>query len=245
MAAIEVFSRYELKFMPNREQYHNILKGIEQHMQPDEHSQNGNTYTISNVYFDTPDDRLVSTALRHESKYRYKIRMRTYDPSLPTAFLEIKKKYNGLTSKRRTLLYVDDALQLLLHGVEPPEQPFMNMQITNELLRISRELPLLPKTVLSYDRRAYFGASGNEKDLRVTFDNNIRARRDRTDFRLGTDGEQLLDSEHYIMEVKVEHSVPMWLAALLSENRVYRIKFSKYGTEYKRYLRTKKGAVNQ
>ena len=245
MAAIEVFSRYELKFMPNREQYRNILKGIEQYMQPDEHSQGDNTYSISNVYFDTPDDRLVSTALKRESKYRYKIRMRTYDISLPTAFLEIKKKYNGLTSKRRTLLYVDDAEELLLHGIMPAEQPFMNMQITNELLRISREIPLLPKAVISYDRQAYFGSSGNETDLRVTFDNNIRTRRDRVDFRLGTDGEQLLDDEHYIMEVKVEHSVPMWLARLLSENHVYRIRFSKCGTEYKRYLKTKKGAANQ
>lgn len=243
--AIEVFSRYELKFEPNEEQYRSVLKELERRMEPDEHSRDGKTYTISNIYFDTPDDRLISAAIRHESKYRYKLRLRTYDPTLPTAFLEIKKKFNGLTSKRRTLIYVDDAEELLEHGIMPAERPFMNMQITRELLRIGRELPLLPKTVLSYDRRAYFGASGHERDLRVTFDKNIRARRDRTDFRLGTDGEPLIDDGHYIMEVKVEHSVPLWLASLLSENGLYRTRFSKYGAEYKRHLMNAKGADRQ
>ena len=112
----------------------------------------------------------------------------------------------------------------------------MNMQVTRELYELASGMTLLPKTLISYDRRAYFKEDEFEKDLRLTFDSGIRARRMDLDLRHGSYGQPLLDQEYYIMEVKVSHSVPMWVARLLSDNGVSRCHFSKYGTEYKRHV---------
>lgn len=241
--AIEVFSRYELKFALNEEQYAAVIEEIEQKMTPDAYSREGSSYTISNIYYDTPTDRLISIALAHDGAYRYKIRLRTYDPSLQTAFLEIKKKYKGLTSKRRTSIYIDDVNPMLMDGVFPKKQPFMNMQVTNELYNVGREICLMPKAAISYDRRAYFGSFEGESDLRITFDKNIRTRRDNLDLRFGSGGEPLLDEGRYIMEVKVQRSVPMWVAEMLSRNGIVRTRFSKYGTEYKKYIKSSRTVI--
>ncbi len=234
--AIEVFSRYELKFMLSEEQYKSVSDAIEQRMICDSYSLNGRCYTISNIYYDTPDNRLISAAVRHDGDYRHKIRLRTYDPTKDTAFLEIKKKYKGLTNKRRTSILIDSVNPMFSEGIFPEEKPFMNMQVTKELYIIGRSLSLAPKTVISYDRRAFFGKDPADGDLRITFDKNIRSRRSGLDLRLGSEGESLLEGGKWIMEVKVEQCVPLWVARLLSENSVKRVKFSKYGTEYKNYI---------
>ncbi len=234
--AIEVFSRYELKFMLDSERFEAVHEEIQKRMTPDKYSRDGQFYTISNIYYDTPDDHLISTAVRHDGKYRYKIRMRTYDPTANTAFLEIKKKYRGLTNKRRTSILIDEGRRLLEHAEEPEERPFMNMQVTHELLDIASGMELRPKTQISYDRRAYFGGDEFEPDLRITFDSGIRARRRDLELRHGSYGEPLLEEGKYIMEVKVSRSVPVWIARLLSENGVSRTHFSKYGTEYLQYV---------
>lgn len=234
--AIEVFSRYELKFMLDRDQFAAIHSEIQRRMEPDKYSRDGSFYTISNIYYDTPDDHLISTAVRHEGKYRYKLRLRTYDPSQDMAFLEIKKKYRGLTNKRRTTILIEDGRRLMEQGIAPEERHFMNKQVTRELLEIANEMTLRPKTLISYDRRAYFGGDEFEPDLRITFDSAIRSRRTDLELRHGSYGTLLLDGEYYIMEVKVSNSVPLWIARLLSENGVSRTHFSKYGAEYKQHL---------
>jgi hypothetical protein len=38
------------------------------------------------------------------------------------------------------------------------------------------------------------------------------------------------------MEIKASQSFPLWLTAFLSEYRVYKQSFSKYGKEYQMYL---------
>ncbi len=231
-----MFSRYELKFMLDQERFDAIHGEICRRMRPDRYSRDGSFYTISNIYYDTPDDHLISTAVRHDGKYRYKLRLRTYDPASDMAFLEIKKKYRGLTNKRRTSILIEDGRSLLERGIEPEEKPFMNMQVVRELLEISREMTLLPKALISYDRRAYFGGDEFEPDLRVTFDSAIRFRRTDLELRHGSYGSPLLEEGYYIMEVKVSNSVPLWIARLLSDNKVSRTHFSKYGEEYKQYL---------
>lgn len=234
--AIEVFSRYELKFILDEKTFPVILRRVQSRMHPDDYSRDGSFYTISNVYYDTPDDLLISTAVNHDGKYRYKIRLRTYDSTRSTAFLEIKKKFRGLTNKRRTTILIDDAVKMLESRIFPSEKPFMNMQVTRELFDIANRLTLVPKTVISYDRMAYFGDDPFEKDLRITFDSGVRARLNNLDLRLGSGGERLLAENLHIMEVKVAHSVPLWIARMLSECGVAHSHFSKYGAEYKKYI---------
>ena len=38
------------------------------------------------------------------------------------------------------------------------------------------------------------------------------------------------------MEVKIENAMPLWMTKILSEFQIYPASFSKYGTEYTRYM---------
>lgn len=231
-----VFSRYEMKFMITKEQYHKVVEGFGNRMELDEYNIGGNLYTIMNLYYDTEHSDLVSTGLKREDKYRFKIRLRSYDPKYPTAFLEIKKKVNGLVNKRRTLMYIDDVNPFLMEHKDVPESKIVKRQVIKEIDVIARNYALSPKVVLCYDREAFFGTNQEDGDLRVTFDTNIRARRTDLDLRLGSHGDRILDENFVLMEVKVDKAVPLWLARLLSENNVRKKRFSKYGTEFSQYI---------
>ena len=54
---------------------------------------------------------------------------------------------------------------------------------------------------------------------------------------VGEDGSLLLDKGLYIMEIKTSLAMPVWLADMLTELGIHRTSFSKYGTEYKEYLK--------
>ncbi|MNO89501.1 hypothetical protein D3C76_809870 [compost metagenome] len=56
----------------------------------------------------------------------------------------------------------------------------------------------------------------------------------------GVHGEPLLEPGQWLMEVKAENTIPVWLAKMLSEHQMYRTSFSKYGNEYKKMLKNSK-----
>lgn len=225
-----------MKFVITKEQYKKVVEGFGDRMELDEYNIGGNLYTIMNLYYDTPLDDLVSTGLKREDKYRFKIRLRSYNPEYPTAFLEIKKKVNGLVNKRRTLMYIDDVNPFLMEHKDVPESKIVKRQVIKEIDVIAKNFELIPKVVLCYDRQAFFGTNPDDGDLRVTFDTNIRARRNELDLRLGSHGERILDENFVLMEVKVDKAVPLWISRLLSENNIRKKRFSKYGTEFSQYI---------
>ena len=112
--AIEVFNRYEHKYLINLHQFDIIKRLVEQYMVLDAYNKNYEPYTISNLYFDTTDDFLIRTSLG-KPKYKEKLRMRAY--GIPKAdahvFLEIKKKFKGLVNKRRTELKLGEAYEFV------------------------------------------------------------------------------------------------------------------------------------
>ena len=93
-----VFNRHEIKYMITQEQYRKLLDGIRDYMLPDPHGES----TICNIYYDTPDDRLVRKSLEGPV-YKEKIRLRSYGTAKDDSivFLELKKKYQGIVYKRR------------------------------------------------------------------------------------------------------------------------------------------------
>lgn len=240
MGAKTVFSRYELKFMITERQRDFIRASFGDRMRIDEYNIGGRLYTIMNLYYDTPTNDLVSTGIKHQDYYRCKIRLRSYDPKLPTAFLEIKKKVNGLVNKRRSLMYIDDVNPFLMEHIPVPQSDIIKPQVIRELDVIAHENALSPKVVLCYDREAFFGTNPADGDLRVTFDTDIRARRYDLDLRLGSYGEPVLTGDKIIMEVKVDKSVPFWLSRILSEAGARKTRFSKYGAEYANLINKEK-----
>ncbi len=229
---IEVFNRYEHKYLMDKATYEKVLAIMDIHMTLDKHNKDHKPYTIANVYYDTPDDYLIRKSLS-KPVYKEKLRLRAYGvPDRDTkVFLEIKKKYNGLVNKRRTVLKLSEAQDLLKTGKIADVKEYMNGQVLNEIEYFLSHYNLLPKVYLAYDRIAYF--EHDNPDLRISFDMNIRSRRYNVALEKGDYGEDLLDRNTYLMEIKTSRAKPLWLTNMLTELGIKRQSFSKYGTEFK------------
>lgn len=234
--AIEVFNRYEKKYRIKHEVYLELRKRLEAYMEADAHSKNGDFYTICNIYYDTAQNDLIRTSIEGKI-YKEKLRLRSYGVVASPegkVYLEIKKKYNKLVNKRRTTLKLQEAYEYIQTKQKPEWKPYMNGQVLSEIDYFIHRMELEPKLFLSYDRCAMFGKE--DKDFRITFDRNITTRRYDLGLEYGVYGEKLLPEDEWIMEVKIDKAMPLWLTKILSELHIYPASFSKYGTEYKQYL---------
>ena len=242
--AIEVFNRYEHKYLMDAKTYEKVLKVMDQHMVLDKHNQEHRAYTIANVYFDTDDDYLIRHSLE-KPKYKEKLRLRAYGvPGADTkVFLEIKKKFDGIVNKRRTTLRLKEAYDFVKTGTAPEAKDYMNKQVLKEIAYFLRCYSLRPKLYLAYDRVAYF-EDGNP-DLRISFDHNIRSRRYDVALEDGDYGKQLLDDNTYLMEIKTSKAMPLWLSHMLNELNLKRRSFSKYGTEFKNSMHAEEKATTE
>lgn len=230
--AIEVFNRYEHKYLLDEETYKKVLAVMDAHMELDKYNKGRRPYTIANIYFDTKDDYLIRHSLE-KPEYKEKLRLRAYGVPNETTkvFLEIKKKYNGIVNKRRTTIRLGEAYSFISSGKKPQAKEYMNPQVLNELEYFLHMYDLQPKLYLAYDRIAYF-EKGNP-DLRISFDMNIRSRRYDVRLDYGDYGESLFNEEIYLMEIKTALAKPLWLADMLTSLGIKRSSFSKYGTEFR------------
>ncbi len=233
--AIEVFNRYEKKYMLTAGTFEKLQNRLAEQMRLDAYQGEQEAYTVSNLYYDTADSHLIRTSLQ-KPKYKEKLRLRAYGVPDPEAkvYVEIKKKVAGLVNKRRSALKLEEAYGFLASGILPEEQPYQNRQVLREIGYMLQTQALYPALYLAYDRLAYFGIS--QPDLRVSFDRNIRTRRYDLALEAGDYGAPLLDSGCWLMEIKAAQSMPLWLCQLLSEYQLYPAGFSKYGTEYRKRL---------
>ncbi len=203
-------------------------------MDCDPYNKDGKTYSICNIYLDTASNELIRKSLE-KPVFKEKIRLRSYGTAklTDTIYIESKKKFNSVVNKRRSALTLQEALNYLEHGIYP-ENPKSNKQVLKEIDYIMKFYNLKPKVFISYDRMAFF--EKNNSDFRLTFDTNIQTRR--TDLRLDipSSGTQLLPEGMWLMEAKAFKAFPLWFVKFLSEHKLYKTSFSKYGTEYTKYL---------
>ena len=149
-------------------------------------------------------------------------------PSLEDdVFLEIKCKYDGIVSKRRIKLKLQEFYQYLESKTAPK-----NHQIMKELDYLFHFYQLQPSYFIAYDRKSYRGIQ--DSDLRITIDSNLRSRREDLHLELGDAGKKYFPEDHYIMEIKTLESMPLWLVHCLSELKIFPISFSKYGSIYQK-----------
>ena len=237
--AISTFMRKELKYMLSMEQYEALLEKIHQHMNPDKFCVGGKDYGIYNVYYDTPDDYLIRNSLSKPC-YKEKIRLRSYaSPANPDdrAFLEIKKKINGVVTKRRVTLTLAEADAYLSRRQKPVNlSDYLQKQIFSELdVFMDHYANLQPKQYISYQRSAFFGK--DDPNFRLTFDRQITERRYDLSLELPSYGAQIIAPNQRLMEVKISGAMPLWLAEAMSELQIQHISFSKYGRAYTRFIR--------
>ena len=220
----DVFQRHELKYLVSAEQRAALEAAMEPHLVPDEHGES----TICNIYYDTPDFRLIRRSLERP-EYKEKLRLRSYGQveDGTDVFLELKKKAMGVVYKRRILVDAKETERRLASGEKLDD----DSQIGREIEAFRRFYgDLEPKVVLCYDRTAWFDKECH--DLRLTFDRNIRFRTEMLSLTDPTEGTQILAPGQSLLEIKASRAMPMWLAGALSAGQVRQVSFSKYGRAY-------------
>ncbi len=214
-----VFKRYETKFLLTPDQRAGLECLIQGNLVPDEHG----PATVRNVYYDTPTAILARRSAERPA-YKEKIRTRCYGAPHPfdPVFVELKKKYDGVVYKRRSLMPPAEARELLAGRGRP------RTQVERELdWSIRRYEGLAPRAFLAYERCAYYAPA--DRDFRVTFDSNIRVRWDDVRLTGSEDGEPVLGGDASILEVKTCGGLPIWLVRYLSAAGIRKTSFSKYG----------------
>lgn len=225
---ITIFKRHEIKYLVTAEQRSMLEKAFEEHMIPDAHGES----TICNVYYDTPDFRLIRKSLE-KPVYKEKLRIRSYGRAAEDGkiFMELKKKYDGIVYKRRVSVTQSEAVRYLAGEAENPDKT----QIGKEIDYFTKFYGgLVPAMYLCYDRTAYF--CEEDAGLRITFDKNILWRTERVRLTSHPSGRQLLAPGQSLMEIKTGEAMPLWLVRLLNSAGIRPVSFSKYGNAYKTLL---------
>ena len=96
---------------------------------------------------------------------------------------------------------------------------------------------LQPSILINYERYSYY-IRGN-KDLRITFDYNVKYRTTKPDLTNGDDMHHVTDKNTYIMEIKSLDSIPLDLSRLLAKLKIYPRSFSKPKNAYIKSLERK------
>lgn len=232
--AQEIFKRYELKFHITREEHAALRERILPRMTYDTYGDPEGKYNIVTLYYESTDKKIYYETM-NRLRFRQKLRLRVYDEAdlSSNAFIEIKQKFRNVVNKRRTMIPLGEAYQVLS---EPYNEELIqsvnasNPQILREALHFKELYNLQPALVVSYDRQAFSGVEESELDLRVTFDYNLKCRSDHLGLENGPEGLHFTDEDFVVLEVKVSNSVPFWLARTLSDLGFARRGFSKFCT---------------
>lgn len=234
MSISQNFERSEIKYLLTPEQYQFFVDAASHELVPDAYPEG----SVRSLYYDTPD-RLLILRSCESPVYKEKIRLRAYSDVTPdtTVFAEIKKKYGTVVYKRRTSLSERDATRWFAGEIS-----VRNTQIERETdAFLSHYKTLSPVALIYCDRRSFVTKS--DAFLRITFDMNVKGRLRDLSLESPVYGEELCPGK-IIAEIKAPGAIPFWLAKILSEGKMYKTGFSKYGTLYMNSLKKKKGETD-
>lgn len=144
MAEQMIFKRYEIKYMLNRKQFEELKMIMKEYMVADVHGKSTNC----SLYFDTPQFLLVRRSMEHPM-YKEKLRVRSYGiaDEDSTVFVELKKKFDSVTYKRRIAMSLNEMERYLIYG-----EKVRDTQITHEIDYCMENYgELNPAIYLSYD----------------------------------------------------------------------------------------------
>ncbi len=215
--------RFEMKFAITSAQRATLMAQIGSYLRADENAGEGARYPVVSLYYDNAERDCYWDKARSLPSRR-KLRVRVYgsrDGAVPaSSFVEIKHKCDGRGVKRRVALPLAQALRVC-EGLQPEGVTLGEPQ--RRIIAEAHDLVLRrnfrPVVVMRYDRTAY-AALDQESDLRVTFDEGIRARLDHLtpepdDRNFAADSELHADGLT-VMEVKVTGCIPYWLSRTIS-----------------------------
>ena len=226
---MNIFRRVEQKYLITSVQHDALLKELGNKLVKDEYFYND----IYNLYLDSPDHRLIIQSIE-KPMYKEKFRVRSYglaENEDSKVYLEIKKKFDGTSNKRRISMTLGEFYKYMEKGNRPKgANPITLAELDYDFEKYN----LQPSILINYERYSYY-FKGN-KDLRITFDHNVKYRVKKPDLTNGDDMHHIIDKDMYIMEIKSLDSLPIKLSQLLAKLKIYPRGFSKPKNAYLKSL---------
>ena len=224
------FNRFELKYVIPHEEALAFVDGLGELLVPDPHTGPRGVYAISSTYYDS--DGLVCFWEKVDGlKVRRKLRIRRYeDVEDGHAQVEIKQRIDKTVQKRRIRLPLETIFNILpsptgeargLPG-DLAEDP-----VVAEALWLVAACDLRPKINIRYQRRAYHAV--HDPGLRITIDTRLACRLHNLDWTGTSDGDTFfLPADISVLEVKFNHSIPLWLTTWVAHFECDLRRLSKY-----------------
>lgn len=227
---IRTFNRFELKYLITMHQAEAFRRELLAYLVPDHHGGSDGMYTLSSLYFDSPDFRCFWEKA-DGIRWRRKLRIRYYESDAPftpasLTFVEIKQRVDRVTQKRRVQLPYRAALSLCTDR-QLPESVSQDDPVIQEISAFTWQYGLQPASLVSYTRQALVGTD-YDIGLRVTFDTGLSYRTNHLDMSDRQDGLALFPPGMVVMEIKVNERVPYWLTELVAAHNLRLLRISKY-----------------
>lgn len=227
---IRKFNRFELKYLITMKQAERFKADLRTFLVPDDHGINQGRYSLTSLYYDSPDLRCYWEK-EHGIKFRRKLRMRLYDNGQvitgeTPVFVEIKQRVDRVTQKRRALLSYREAL-LLCNDRQIPNHDPADEAVIEEIDAFLWQYNLRPTSIVRYDRQAFMG-SDYDPGLRVTFDTMLTAQAHPLHLHETHLSLPILPGNYVVMEIKVNDRIPTWLVSLIGAHNLQMTRVSKY-----------------
>ncbi len=227
---IRNFNRFELKYLVTLKQAEQVKSALRLYLVPDEHGRDNGKYSLTSLYFDSPNLRCY-----HEKvdgiRFRRKLRIRRYETGEmltdeTPVFLEIKQRVDRVTQKRRVVLPYGETLRLC-NDRQLPEGAPPDRAILEEMFVFLWQYNLRPVSIVRYDRQAFMGTK-YDPGLRVTFDTSLSFQSHPLHLHTTPNSLPVLPISQVIMEIKVNDRIPNWLTELIAAHNLQLIRISKY-----------------
>jgi len=231
-----IFKRVEKKYIVSLAEKESLISAIGEYLIPDPHGKG----TVCSLYLDTDNFLLIRNSIAAKT-YKEKLRIRCYGTpkTEDKVFFEIKKKFKGVVYKRRVAMSLLEAYNYLERDVKPENSQIMNE--INYCMDFYRHPT--PKALIAYEREAYF--IKDMPNLRITFDSNVRYRTHKLLLEKGSEGKKILPDGKYIMEIKTDGAMPLWLSHALNRHNIFPASFSKYGNAYREFSTAKSTEIKE
>lgn len=226
---IKDFNRLELKYVVPHDRVDDLVRALGDYVVRDPNAREPGGYPLYSVYADSPELTFFWEKIEG-LKYRRKVRFRRYGDS-PDVWLEIKQRIDRTLQKRRTKWPLETVERVFFAegGLDESAIPDPEDPVVQEILVLWRHHDLRPTMGTSYRRLAYFAA--NESDLRLTFDSRVTYHPKALGLREKAQPEKaIVDPDRSILEIKYNHTVPLWLCRLVARFELQMIRMSKYCT---------------
>jgi len=227
---IRKFNRFELKYLITLQQAEKFKNALRAFLLPDEHGNNNGRYTLTSLYYDSPDLRCYWEK-ENGIKFRRKLRIRHYETGEvftedTPVFLEIKQRVDRVTQKRRAIVAYGDALRLC-NDRQIPEHASEDKTVIEEIYSFLWQYNLRPVSIVRYDRQAFIGTE-YDIGLRVTFDTALSFQTYPLHLHEQSSGLLMMPANRVVMEIKFNERIPYWLTEMIAAHNLQVLRVSKY-----------------